>query len=205
MSEKVTIYGPGYSNFVRCVVLCCQEKGVEYTLSMASVELKQLNPFEKVPVFEHDGVVIYETEAICRYLDRVFAGTSLSPSKPKELAWMDQWMSAAVCYFDSAIIRRYVLEYAFPKGKEGEIRKDVIAQAEKDINAYLMIMTEALKRYDYFSGSAAGIADYLIMPMLDYLNNGVVPTRLLNNYPTVKEYFDRMHQRPSCQQVLGKP
>ncbi|MFC1749518.1 glutathione S-transferase family protein [Pseudomonadota bacterium] len=205
MEKNITLWGSAISNYVRCVALCCREKGVVYQLQAPDEKLLSLNPFKKIPVMEHDGNVIYETAAICRYIDRVFDGPALSPSDPVLLAWMDQWISAANCYFDSAIIRRYVLEYTFPKGDKGQLREDVIATAETEIKNYLGIMEMGLNEYDCFSGNKLGIADYLIVPMLDYLSNGVVPTNLVAEFPGVENYLTRMLQRESTQQLLGDP
>jgi len=208
MSNKLVITGPHFSNFVRCVALCCLEKGVEYELRelrKPDKRIAKLNPFRKVPIVEYDGMVIYETAAIARFIDRAFEGPALAPTDIREQAWMEQWISAAVCYFDQAIIRRYVLEYAFPKGESGSVRQEVVSESEEMIRNHLGIMSEALDQHDYFSGSAPGIADYLIMPMLDYLDNGIAPTRFLEEYPRVKLYFDKLMQRSSCQQILGNP
>lgn len=203
--DKITVWGPDYSNYVRCVLLCCAEKGVEYELKVPGKSLLSMNPFKKVPVVEHNGLVIYETPAICRYLDRVFDGADLSPNDPVQLAWMDRWISAANCYFDSAIIRRYVLEYAFPKGPQDEVRMDVVKEAEAQIKNYLAIMDDGLGQYEYFSGNKPGIADYLIVPMLDYLSNGVVPTNLIEMFPAVNTYLLKMRMRDSGRRYLGMP
>lgn len=205
MQEKIIISGPEFSNFVRSVALCCTEKGIEYELTPPTDESMLISPFKKVPVFKAGEVVIYETAAICRYIDRAYDGVSLMPHDSDLLAWMDQWVSAALCYFDSAIIRRYVLEFVFPKGDRKTVRKDVLEVAEQEIKKYLDIMSEALQRYDYFSGQTAGIADYIIVPMLDHLDNGVVHSTLLDKFPQVQQYLNRMYQRPSCQKILGNP
>ena len=118
---------------------------------------------------------------------------------------MDQWISAANCYFDPAIIRNYVLEYAFPKGEQGTVRLDRVTVAESDIKRHLGFMEHALSQYDYFSGTAPGIADFIIVPMLDYLTNGIVPTNWLAEWPVVERYLDGMRQLPCCRGVLGNP
>lgn len=205
MKNTITIYGPDFSNYVRSVLLCCRIKGVKYRLLPPGRDMMNMNPFRKVPVIEHNGEVVYETAAICRYIDRAFSGPDLSSSEPIQLAWMDRWISAANCYFDPAIIRRYVLEQVYPKGENGKQRHEVIAAAEADIKRYLGIMDEALQRYDYFSGDKPGIADYLILPMLDYLTNGVVPRRLMVGYVEVEAYFAGMLERPEFQGLLGRP
>lgn len=205
MSAPITILGPAFSTYVRSVILCCIRKGVEFRLEAPGHRVAELNPFQNVPVIEHDGLVLFETAAICRYIDRAFEGPALSPTGPVQLAWMDQWISVANCYFDPAIIRRYVLEYAFPKGEQGAVRQERAVAAEPDIKRHLGIMTHALSQHDYFSGAAPGIADFIIVPMLDYLTNGIVPTNLLAEWPVVERYLDGMRQLSCSRGVLGNP
>jgi len=186
-------------------MLCCTQKGVDFRLEAPGPQVTALNPFRNVPVIEHDGLVLFETAAICRYIDRAFEGPALSPTGIVELAWMDQWISAANCYFDPAIIRHYVLEYAFPKGEQGTVRQDRVTAAEGDIKRHLGFMEHALTQHNYFSGAAPGIADFIIVPMLDYLTNGIVPTNLLVDWPVVERYLGGMRQLPCCRGVLGNP
>ena len=79
------LYGPGYSTYTRSVRLALEEKGVSYsreevtTLTQFVTEgmpKEQLSrqPFNKVPAFEHDGNMLYETAAIERYVDEAFDG-----------------------------------------------------------------------------------------------------------------------------------
>jgi len=67
------VYGPAGSTYVWSVRLALAEKGVAHEL----VELDSFtahreephlsrHPFAKVPAFEHDGFMLYETQAILR-------------------------------------------------------------------------------------------------------------------------------------------
>ena len=77
-----TVYGPSYSAYVRTTRLALEEKGVAYDLvdvAMMAGAHKQpdflrRNPFGKLPAFAHDGLSLYETGAITRYIDRALPG-----------------------------------------------------------------------------------------------------------------------------------
>ncbi len=98
MSEFTVHTIPG-SPFARAVLATLEEKGARYRLApvmpgtMRSPEHLARHPFGRVPVFEHNGFVIYETQAILRYLDRVLPEPSLTPADPKAAARMDQVMN----------------------------------------------------------------------------------------------------------------
>jgi glutathione S-transferase len=50
------------------------------------------HPFGRVPVLEYDGFMLYETQAILRFLDRILPSPTLTPADPKAAARMDQAM-----------------------------------------------------------------------------------------------------------------
>lgn len=85
---KPVIYGPAYSTYARTVRLALEEKGADYDLVEVDIlsgvnqtpEHLARHPFGKVPAFEHDGLALYETDAIIRYVNEAFRGTDLVPS-----------------------------------------------------------------------------------------------------------------------------
>ena len=204
MGDTLVIYGMEFSTYVRSTLLCCEEKGVSYQLQEKISRADRLllnNPFKRVPILRHGEFVVYETAAICRYIDRRFDGPSLSPTSVEALALMDQWISAANGYFDPIIIRKFILVYAFPSGENGEVDESRLEAAVPAVRHQLEIIETALKTSDYFSGAAAGIADYLIIPILDYLQRGR-GGYLLDNMPQTNRYLERLRERPSCQKIL---
>ena len=98
MSEFAVHSIPG-SPFGRAVLATLEEKGASYRLSpvapgtFRSAEHLARHPFGRVPVLEHNGFNLYETQAILRYLDRVLPTPSLTPADPKRAARMDQAMN----------------------------------------------------------------------------------------------------------------
>ena len=55
-------------------------------------EYLKLNPQAVVPTLVHDGQPIRESSLICKYLDEVFDGPSLSPSDTVEKYHMHEWI-----------------------------------------------------------------------------------------------------------------
>src|SRR6185437_8832686 len=66
------------------------------------------NPFGKVPAFEHDGLTLYETGAIIRYIDRAFSGAKLQPADTKRLARMDQAIGVVDSFAYPCIVGKLV-------------------------------------------------------------------------------------------------
>jgi glutathione S-transferase len=98
MSEFIVHSVPG-SPFGRAVMAVLEEKGASYRFApvapgtFRSPEHLARHPFGRVPVLEHDGFTLYESQAILRYLDRVLPVPVLTPVEPKRIARMDQVMN----------------------------------------------------------------------------------------------------------------
>ena len=94
---------PG-SPFARAVLATLEEKETAYTVvAVAPGTLKSeahlaLHPFGRVPVLEHDGFRLYETQAILRYLDRIRPAPSLTPANAQAAAGMDWVMNISDWY-----------------------------------------------------------------------------------------------------------
>src|SRR5262249_31313167 len=74
MQSNMIVHGIPGSPYVRAALLVLEEKGAEYELAAMQLGgLKQQphlsrHPFGRIPAFEHDGWMLYETQAIMRYV-----------------------------------------------------------------------------------------------------------------------------------------
>ena len=59
-------------------------------------EFRAMNPNGLVPVLEDNGAVVWESNAIVRYLARTYGRGGIEPADPRELAKADQWMDWAL-------------------------------------------------------------------------------------------------------------
>jgi glutathione S-transferase len=94
------IWGRTNSINVQKVLWCCGELNLKYERIDAGLqfgvnttpEYKAMNPNALVPTIEDDGLVLWESQAIVRYLARKHGLGSLCPSDPKACADADRWM-----------------------------------------------------------------------------------------------------------------
>ncbi len=211
MNAALHIVGPTFSNFVRSVMLCCEEKGIAYSagmeiggqpLAFKGEEHFKLNPYGKVPVLLHGDRVLFETAVICRYLDAAFDGPALQPEDPWARALVDQSAAEIALYIDKALMRDLILEFAFPRGENGSVRMDAV-------DAALPAARQALARAERLLGDkafiAAGqytLADALLIPMLDYVAGLPFGAELLPVGAPLTAYLDAMRARESSRKVL---
>ncbi len=105
------------------------EKGLRYAYDPAPPHSEQVNaisPYGRIPVFRDGDTALFETSAIVRYLDESFDGTPLVAPNARLRAQMEQWVSMINCHAYDAMIRRYVLQYVFPKGEGGAPDRETI-------------------------------------------------------------------------------
>jgi glutathione S-transferase len=85
----LTLYGSEGSPFVSRVRMQLSVKKLEFTLRPALLgtpDFQRLNPLGKMPVLEHDGIVLPETQVICEYIEEVFPTPSLLGPTPPDRA-----------------------------------------------------------------------------------------------------------------------
>ena len=195
----VVIYGMDRSTYVWTVRLACAGKGVSHTLEpleLKSPEHLALHPFGKMPVLRHGEVMLYETSAICRYVDETFDGVALTPVRADERARMEQWISVLNAYCYDPMIRRFVLQYVFPQGADGQPDRAVIKAALEEVRHHLGILDAALEGRDFLAGGALSLADLLLAPMLFYVRLMPEGARLLKPFADVRRVHDALMARP---------
>ncbi|MBL6929657.1 MAG: glutathione S-transferase family protein [Rhodospirillales bacterium] len=196
----ITLYGDARSSFTWTTRLACAEKGITHELAgleFGSPEMLAMHPFGKIPFMRHGNFVLHETSAICRYIDDAFDGPPLQPTEIRERALMDQWISSLGDYFYDPLIRRYVLQYVFAKGKDGGPDRSVIDPAIEEIKGRLAIVESALDGKAFLAGSAFSIADMILTPILSYVRMMPEGADLMTPCPNVTRVHDALMARPS--------
>src|SRR3546814_18401891 len=82
------------------VLWACDEMGVPYEREDIggpfggndTPEYRAKNPMGLVPTIEHDGFVLWESQAIVRYLAGLYGQGTLWPEDPRPRAEADKWM-----------------------------------------------------------------------------------------------------------------
>jgi glutathione S-transferase len=196
----VTIYGPSASTYVRTARLACAEKGVSHELTqieLGSEAHAKLHPFRKVPAMKHGNFLLYETGAICRYVDAAFKGPALQPADLKARALMDQWVSAASDYCYQAMIREIVIQRVLVPMRGGKPDEAMIEAAWPKVEYQTGVLDAALKDQPYLAGGAVSLADLFLVPMLFYVKMQPEGGPMLAKRKSLSAWFDRMAARPS--------
>jgi glutathione S-transferase len=197
---EIVLHGFALSTYVRTARLACHEKGVAYELDpieLGSPDLAKHHPFAKIPSLDHGDFHLYETEAICRYIDEGFPGPALQPSEVKARARMTQWINVVNAYCYRSMIGDIVIErlIAPQMGRAADEAK--VAGAVPAVKHQLELLDRALAQSSYLAGGALSLADLFLVPLVFYLGLTPEGQRLLPEAPRVGQWHERMAARPS--------
>jgi glutathione S-transferase len=197
------IYGPEMSTYVRTVRMVFEEKPAQYQMvdvSLLKGEHKQpahlaRHPFGKVPAFEHEGLVLYETGAITRYVDQIFSGAALTPGDARERARMNQIISIVDYYGYTAIISNCVLQRYF-----GHPDEKIIAGAVPTIELCLKEIERIRGSDKFLAGSQVSLADLYVIPIVSYLQ--MMPEKsLFEQRKGLAAWWENVSQRSSVKKT----
>jgi glutathione S-transferase len=203
MSDFILHSIPG-SPFGRAVLATLIEKGAVCRFSpvgpgtMRSPEHLARHPFGRIPVLEHDGFLLYETQAILRYIDRVLPQPALTPADPKGAARMDQMMNVSDWYLFQGVSNVIGFQRVVGPRLMGLTPDEAaIAEAMPKAQAVFAELERALGERPFFAGEKLSLADLLIAPQVDFF----IPTPewgpLTEGRPNLVAWLARMNERAS--------
>jgi glutathione S-transferase len=202
---KPIIYGPAYSTYARTCRLALEEKGADYDLVEVDIfsgahqtpEYLARHPFGKVPAFEHDGLELYETDAITRYVDEAFEGVGLQPADAAGRARMAQAINIIGSYAYPAMILEIFVQRAVRPMTGGTADEDAIAAAMPKAETCVAALEKLIDGNAYLAGDRLSLADLLLIPVYDYFAQIPEGQKLLAKAPNLQRWWDTVRSRPS--------
>jgi glutathione S-transferase len=206
------LYGLARSVYTRIVRLALEEKGVRYTLEEveifgpAGVPAEHLarQPFGRIPAFAHDGFVLYETDAITRYIDEAFAGPPLQPQELRARARMNQVIAIIDSYaYRPMIWGVFAARIVAPE--EGIAPNEMlVAESLTRSRTCCRALEELLGASRCFAGDAITLADLHALPILLYFSMTQEGRETLSAHPRLRAWLDATAARPSVQRTRAK-
>lgn len=175
MTNAPHVIGYGPSVYTRAVRMALVLKQVAYDYSEIDPfepnqadTLGQIHPFHKVPVIEHRGFRLSETQAILDYIDGVFPGLALMPQDVLARARARQVM----CITDAYLYRPLITQ-AFSHGVFRPLVGEAFDPAEVhagliEAPRVLDALEEIAAEGQVLTTGCLSLADCLLWPMMDY-------------------------------------
>lgn len=160
---------------------------------------RALNPNGFVPTLEEDGFVLWESNAIVRYLAAADEAGRLWPGGARDRADADRWMDWQATTFTPAMgdaFRHLV------RRSPAERDEAVVARSLAEAETGAAILDAHLAGRDHVAGAAFGVADIAV---------GCAAHRWLNlpaavtERPALRRWYEGLLARPAARTVLTTP
>ena len=192
------VLGKSTSINVRKVLWLCAEMNLAYQheqwgsgfRSTETPDFLALNPNAMVPVIRDGDFVLWESNAICRYLAAKHGRADLLPTEPARRALVEQWMDWQATELNNAW--RYAF-MALIRKSPAHAEPEVIQTSVAAWNRHMRILDAQLaKTGAYVTGDAFTLADIV----LGLSTNRWFMTPMEHaKLPAVTAYYDRLSER----------
>ena len=204
----IVVYGIPGSPFMRAVQMGLEEKKAAYRIavvgpgeSKSEAYLKK-HPFGRVPAFEHGDFSLYETQAILRYLDKIFPEPPFEPGDPCAAARMNQIIGINDWYFFPKAAAVIVFQRIIGPTLLGTTTDEAaIAAAVPMARVCIAELDRLLGAQLFLAGDRLSIADLILAPQLDFFVETPEGKSLLAE-TRLQAWLNRMNERPSMQATL---
>ena len=203
----LVVWGRNNSVNVQKALWCCEEIGVQYNRIDAgaafgvvnTAEYRRLNPNGLVPTIDDDGFVLWESNAVVRYLASKYSEGQLWPRDPATRANADRWMDWQQTTFWPAIrplfmgLIRIAPEKRDPKVLEESRLKtaEVLKVLDHQLDSRRFVAGESFTMGDIPLGCA--VWRWMALPIER------------PPFAHVERWFDALAQRPACRKVVMLP
>ena len=162
-----------------------------------TAEYLVMNPNRLIPTIEDDGFVLWESNAILRYLAQRH-GPRFLPDDPCERAAGDKWMD---WQFQFADAQRDAFVGLVRHRPEDRNQSAVDASAAKS-GAMMALLDAELATRPWLSGRAFGIAD---IPMAAYAHTFLTLPIERPDLPHLVDWYERLLARPPFARIAAVP
>jgi glutathione S-transferase len=206
---SLVLHGFRYSVYVRIARIALAEKGLSYEhveidpfATDVPIEYLSLHPFKRVPVLVDRDFVLYETEAITRYIDDAFPGPALQPSEPHQRARMAQIISIIDSYGYMPMVRQVYGERVFALFRARTPDEDRI-RTGLEISRQVLAALEALTSPDgpLAGGRVWSLADFHLAPMMAYFAAAPEGEAALASYAKLSSWWQVIRERQSVRET----
>ncbi|SHE54529.1 Glutathione S-transferase [Kaistia soli DSM 19436] len=203
----LTVWGRTNSTNVKKVLWCLEEMGLAYENIPAGGAFgmvqdpayRAMNPNGLVPTLKDGEFVLWESNAIVRYLAARYAPGDLAATDPGERALADRWMDWTSSTIAPAIAP---IIWGLLRTKPENRDPAAIEAARKRASEALAIADEALGRMPYLSGDRFGMGD-IPLGCFAYAWFGLPIER--PDLPALTAWYDRLAERPAYRKVVMVP
>lgn len=204
------LYGSSLSPYVRKVLACCSEKGIEVELKPTGSpnfdpRFLEASPFQKMPALVDGDYSLADSSAIVHYLEAKNPERPLIPGDPQlrgKTIWFEEFSDTVLVSCGAKIFFNLIVA---PRFLGLPANPDAALQAELNDLPPILDYLESVVPVDggYLVGESLTLADIAVAgPFANFrhTNTRVAPEK----YPRTVAYVDRILARPSLSQWVER-
>jgi len=163
---------------------------------LKSRDYLKLHPAGKIPVIDDEGFILFESNAISKYLCNKVE-SELYPANLQERAIIDQWIDIASIHLDNATsdIAFYRL---LAKSMNVEISENAINEGLKALDRFLPILNSQLEKNRYLASDELTLADINLLSILEYAESSKID---LSKYKSLKKWLEELQNMEFFKQI----
>jgi glutathione S-transferase len=201
------IWGRTNSINVQKVLWCCGELNIPFERIDAGMqfgvnntpEFKAKNPNALVPMIEDDGMILWESQAIVRYLARKHGLGSVCPADAKACADADRWMD-----WNATTVWPNLRPIFWNLVRTEPAKRDMplVETSRKGLAASMAILDTHMANRQYVTGNDFTMGDIpLGVSIHRWFNMEIVR----ENLPNLGAYYKRLQGRSAFAKHAGLP
>lgn len=174
-----------------------EEAGIPYNVRLLNQgdqdkpEYRALQPFGQVPIFEEDGLVLFESGAIVLHVGE--RSEALLPKEPAARARAVQWLIAALNSVEPAVWNLFAVDFIHATADWAKLRRPGAAEF---MNKKLDALVKRLGDKPFLDGERFTCGDLMMTTTLRF--HPEIP----KHYPQLAAYMNRCTARPAFQRAL---
>lgn len=156
---------------------------------------RDLNPNGRIPTLLDDGMILWESNAICRYLVHRYGGTLDQDNVPQN-ARADMWME----WFQNNVYAAFMTMFREKVRKTASTRDEaLLASAITNLHQKFAIADQALADQEFLLGDGVSLAD---VPLGSCLYRYFTLDIEHGSFPNLSEYYHRLSEHTSYQDCV---
>jgi glutathione S-transferase len=200
------LYQTNLSNYATKNRIAIYDKGLKIEFieppgGLHSPEYQKINPLDKIPCLDADGVMIPESEVINEYLEDKFPDKPLLPKSPEARARVRVFTRFHDLYLEPPI--RALFGQMNPKSRDDKVVNEKLTEVNKRLDE----LEKMLGENGFAAGSEFSLADCALAPTMFFCNVllpsfGAKPP--MEGHPKLTAWWNHVQTRPSAKKGLGE-
>jgi glutathione S-transferase len=206
-SDMIKIWGRANSSNVKKVLWCAEELQIPYQHLDAggaygivdTAAFGEKNPNHRVPVLEDEGLVLWESNSIVRYLAARYGAGTFYSTDPAARALADRWMDWSSITFGPHFVTVFWNLVRISPDQRDHAAIQAAAIASADI---LRVADAALATQPFLSGPQFGMGDIPLGCLIHaWLHLDIARPELTH----ISRWYERLLGRPAYKNVVAVP